>query len=151
MRLCGRERTHFPKQTWKEWPNATHSRNKKVRSTAENLRGGHLVFENPALSIPENSKAKHPTSILNHISRKRPIRMGQGVVTRSLEAQLFQSQRILKPSTLPHFTSYVLALLSFFGLPDLKKSGSTRTTSESLKIKQTGRHALCQGSIPSTT
>ena len=29
--------------------------------------------------------------------------MGQGVVTRSLETQLFRSQRILKPSTLPQF------------------------------------------------
>ena len=28
-------------------------------------KGGHLVFENPALPIPENSKTKHPTLILN--------------------------------------------------------------------------------------
>ena len=35
--------------------------------------GGHLVFENPALSIPENSKAKHPTfNFESRFQRKDP-------------------------------------------------------------------------------
>ena len=32
-----------------------------------------MVFENPALPIPENSKAKHPTSILNHNLKKTHV------------------------------------------------------------------------------
>ena len=39
--------------------------------------GGHLVFGNPALPIPENPKAKHPTPDKIKVQKKHPSRLGQ--------------------------------------------------------------------------
>ena len=112
-------------------------------------RGGHLVFGNPALPIPENPKAKHPTSdefcTKFDEKRKKSPELGQGVATRSLEAQPRRSQRILKPSAPPE--NRERSLSSQFGSLDHEDTGPMKATSEVLTVKQAKRHTLCQGNL----
>ena len=105
-----------------------------------------MLFENPALPIPENSKAKHPTLILNPDFKEKTHTDGSGgshSVFGSPALPIPENPKAEHPTPVSRASFYVI--LTLLGSLDHESTGLTKATSETLKIKQARGHSLCQG------